>query len=52
MMRSGAKERMRHKVIKGLGSYGNECTRALMQLPRPNELNGNAEKGEYGSKKS
>ena len=31
--------------MKDLGNYGNEITRARMQLPcRPNELYGNAEK--------
>ena len=36
------------ELIKGLGSYGNECAKARIQLPRPTEekvRKGN--KGEY-----
>ena len=44
---------MRQEDINGLGSYGNECTKALIQLPRPNELYRNMGKvrGERRSKK-
>ena len=36
--------------IKGLGSYGNECTRARIQLPRPmKEKVRKGDKGEYKS---
>ena len=46
--REGRKSEMvKQELIKGLGSYGNECTRARIQLPRPTE-----EKLEKGTKVS
>ena len=36
------------ELIKGLGSYGNACTRARIQLPRPTEQRlEKGTKGEY-----